>query len=258
VSAGILAKLPRAARRSCPKRGLHFSLVGLQSANEKTHSCAPRSVAPLLGIALALFGAHALAFKSERGNSTHSPPTPPPLFPFPGHGSGVSGGVTAENDYELTSLPDQSPHGGLRYLFHVIHEAHAGIAGLDRSLSILPGLYLCPSSARSGSLEGCVPLSKAAADEQKWPWLESRLASDSPKSEHLTIPKAAAAVAGLPSSLGAPFFLRYPSFNSLIASSKGTAQSHLTAERSLRCISATVLRELASGAANCDQIEKSL
>jgi len=188
----------------------------------------------------------ALAFKSLHANATSTPPTPAANFPFPGHGFGLTG-VYGENSYDFTHSPPDSPNGGLRYLFHVIHEAHGGLAGYDFPSSILPGVYLCPNSARNGSLVGCVPLQSTDAQQETWPWLDPRRSWNTPSSEHWAITKAAAAVAGLPASLGKTFFVRYPSNNTFVASPSNASFGSLVLAQSqiptgFESVSSEVLR----------------
>lgn len=201
----------------------------------------------LSGLGLLVVGTRASAFESDFTQSVHAPPTPPPLFPFSNVGFGVRGVYGDASVFEFNQPPPTSANGDLRYVFHVIHEAHGGLAGFGLAPPVLPGLYICPDSVRQGSIAGCTPLTRQDAQTQTYPWLKTRRSWNSANSEHWMITKAAASIAGLPDALGKPFFLRYPGKNALIASPRaGSSTSFVVGQSQVpttfNAMSAEVLR----------------
>jgi len=189
------------------------------------------------------------AFKSEKARVVLAPPAPAAPFPFPDYAFGLTGshpddGVDTEFNIKL---PAQfTSNGGHRYVFAVLREAQSGTAAFDPNRAFLQGLYKCPESAHTGSLAGCQALSAEDAKDIPTPWLAIRRSWNTETSEHLTITEAAATAAGLPASLGRPFFLRYPGKNVRIVS-PATPKSGFVAGQSFvptspAALSAFVLR----------------
>lgn len=166
-------------------------------------------------LAVALLSSHVLAFKSEKSLVTIAPAAPLAPFPFPNYGFGLTTPRSDSSDWEFNmKLPAKyTSNGGHRYVFSILREAQFGTDSFDSQRPFLQGLYRCPDSAHEGSLDGCVPLTSTSVASIPYPWVAARRSWNAAGSEHLTLTQAAANAAGLPASLGVPFFVRYPGQN---------------------------------------------